>query len=246
MKAFLALFGMLCAALLVVACAPAPAGTSQTPTTDTTPEPTTPTVVPEAPSEPVTGGNELDPSTLDALPKDVQDILAKGETQNAKGYGYFLSKQLPSGSIAGDFANNIHVTQKGDVRKATLNEEYQLDKDYFVYFVITDENTQQATAYCERRSCGGIPDAAPRAITYSEWSWMAPHEWLDGLSDVEKLGEEDVADRNAFKLSGERDDKPILIWVDRFSGLPLRVEYDGFTYLYTKLTLGASEQALQP
>lgn len=240
----LAMFTLVCVALLATACAPAetPAQNTGTPTTPSEPEP----VREEPPAPPVVETGTLDPSAYDNLPKDVQDILAKGASQEAKGYGY-LYREISGGSLASKDANNLRVKQRGDIRRATVTAEPKIQSaEYWVETIILDTDARTATAYCARRDCDGVPTPAPRTMPYADWSWVSPGEWLDGLRDVEKLGEETVADRAAYRLAAEWDDRPVTVWVDRFSGLPLQVIDGSTTYMYTEVKLGVSEADLKP
>jgi hypothetical protein len=181
----------------------------------------------------------------DTTPNEIKDLLDKGRDQQAKGYSYTFQKSVDN-RIAVDNANGIAVKERGTIRKGTFNIDKQYTADFWVKAIIIDASTNTATGYCDRRECGATPSTrTARTIVFDEWSWPSPSQWLD-VRNAEKLAEETIDGRGTDKIAAEWNDEPIVLWVDRFTGMPIQVEVGNDRYVYAEFAPGVPERDVAP
>ena len=59
-------------------------------------------------------------------------------------------------------------------------------------------------------------------------------DWVNKITDAEKVGEEVIDRRSTMKVKTNFG----LVWIDKFSGIPVRVESEGKMYRFDEVTLG--------
>jgi len=248
-----AFFGLLLVALLAVACAPAsaPAPSAQEQViNDNTPtfEPGGNEDVRDAligqPSGDVDTGRQNIQSVLST---DSQALVQKGKGQHVNGYSYTYTKTV-AGRLASEPTNQPKVWQRGTMRKVEFARDIQLEPEFFAYYVMLSENDQTAIAYCSQRKCGWSPGQAPitRTVAYADYDFMTPSDWLTDMVVTQELGSETMSGRATLKLATTTNGASAVIWIDRFSGLPLQVETGDTRITYTNLVLGVNDREIAP
>ena len=251
---FKAFFVFFLVALLVAGCAPSSAPTQGSP------EPISPT---ETAGGAIPGGNDEVREELigkpsgdvdtgkeilaNALSSDVRDLIERGRGRSETGYAYVYTKLIGT-RLAPEDNNQATVHQRGATRNAVFYDSVQLGPEYFAAGVLLDSTEQRADAYCMERRCNWSPGEAPklREVTYADYSFTTPSDWLSSMTQLKELGGETISGRSTMKLSGMVDGSEALIWLDRYSGLPMQVTHKGNTYSYTKITLGVKDDELLP
>ncbi|HLD79363.1 MAG TPA: hypothetical protein VJA18_02290 [Candidatus Nanoarchaeia archaeon] len=146
------------------------------------------------------------------IPPEIEEILAK--TSNVKSISYTYRR------LDRPTENVLQFWIKGPIVKRELpvqTEVYQKNEMDVVTFNIIDKT---ATAYCEsKKFCIKIGEIGP--VDYDQYYIKTPFEWREEIISAEKITEEIIEKRKVWLLKANDD---VLMWVDTYYGLPLRVE----------------------
>ena len=182
---------------------------------------------------------------MDALPSDVSTVLEGAQTKATNGLVYTYVKTI-NGVPTSDAAVNAKVYERGTSIKLELSTPTRYDPATVVDEVILDTAAKTATGYCTSKIICGQSAPITRTASYSDYDFTQPLEWLTGLTSPKKLGDENIDNRAAIKLSGVVDGNQITMWADRYSGVPVRVDVGNIEYTYQKVALGVTDTDLKP
>lgn len=249
------LFGALLVALLLAACMPAEPATPAEPAEPANPSETVDGTVPggnDEVREEILGEPSGDVDTGRAilqgsLSSDARDLIERGLSRDETGYSYFYTK-LDGTRLAADASNQATIHQKGSTRNIVLYDEIQFSPDFFAEGVILDSEARTATAYCELRKCNWSPGQEPvtRERSYEDFDFITPSDWLERFENLKETGSETISGRLTLKFTGDVDGSSAVLWIDRYSGLPMQVQTGESTYQYTKFVLGVKDEELAP
>ncbi len=114
---------------------------------------------------------------------------------------------------------------KGDKIKIGLYEINRWNNDYFDT-VYLDPATKTAEAFCENNNKERCRDNDRKFdVSYEDFIIKTPLEWLTSIPrDAKVTGSENFDERMSVVVEYTRDDgATVRIWIDRFSGVPVRV-----------------------
>ena len=90
--------------------------------------------------------------------------------------------------------------------------------------VYIDLATRSIAAYCESREKVFCPDKDKQfTAKIKEYMHKTPFEWLKEIENTQYFGIEVINFREAIKLSYQKNNREIFIWIDNFYGLPVKV-----------------------
>jgi len=154
---------------------------------------------------------------------EVQNLLLKAEKVKSISYRY-------KGPETADFFYEFF--EKGDSVRYISNPTFKdlhLDDDAYES-IFLNKDTQFSGGYCLDRKCRVKGKKA--TLKYGETYIMTPFDWLNKMGDAEKLGEEILGKRQAWRLKTENAG---IVWIDSFFGVPLQVEFENNLYQFTKM-----------
>src|SRR3989344_8686698 len=189
---------------------PAPALVSPPPTPN--PQPSLPPLVQEPVAQPAT------PQDLNGY-QDPQVARLIARQDKAKSYHFYYSTSENWNVIRDQFF------MKGDKIKIELYEINRWNNDYFDT-VYLEPTTKTAAAFCENKNKDRCRDNDRKFdVSYEDFVIKTPLEWLASIPrDARVTGSERFDERMRSVVEYTRDDgATVRIWIDRFSGVPVRV-----------------------
>ncbi len=121
----------------------------------------------------------------------------------------------------------VEIYVKGDNIKYKMFDEMIYQNKIHYDTVYLDKSTKTAKGYCEERNPVKCPDMDKVfTLDYDERYVETPLEWLMKFqpSQLKAIGSEIVDQRQVLVLGGELNGEPVKLWVDKFYGVPIRVE----------------------
>lgn len=153
----------------------------------------------------------------------VKELLEEGKTVKSISYKY---KGLETGNFYYDFyVKGDKVRYIPDRGTKSLEEE----KSYNAVYLDKAEST--AEAYCDDRKC--VYKGKKADLRFVEYDILTPFDWSDKITTAEKIGEELIGSRNTWKLKANDN---IVVWVDIFYGVPLKITQNDNKYEFTRMT----------
>lgn len=156
---------------------------------------------------------------------EVSDLLSKHKTKvQSISYKY-------NGPESGDFLYDFHIKGQKIKYSPTRNIKYFEEEDSYNYIFI-DKTAKTAESYClEACSYPGKKSD----LNYEEVYIPTIFDWLDGLANAEKAGEEVIDGRSTWKLDTNKG----LLWIDTFYGIPLKAESNGRIYRFQQVSVNS-------
>ena len=112
---------------------------------------------------------------------------------------------------------------KGDRTHVKLREMDNIRDDVYIDNIYFNTATQTAEAYCERPVYRCVDPNSPVDVNYKKYVRKTPFDWINEITYAEKESEEQMQQRNVWKLVSKEDGKTTTMWVDEYYGIPLRV-----------------------
>ena len=192
---------------------PPPSALVPVPPTTSNPQPALP---PPIVQEPV-----AQPASLQDLSgyQDPQVARLVARQDKAKSYHFYYSTSENWNVIRDQFF------MKGDKIKIELYEINRWNNDYFDT-VYLEPTTKTAAAFCENKNKDRCRDNDRKFdVSYEDFVIKTPLEWLASIPrDARVTGSESFDERMSSVVEYTRDDgATVRIWIDRFSGVPVRV-----------------------
>lgn len=160
-----------------------------TPTEPTQPKVETPVeTIPQQPEETPT---TEEPEEIIKIPNDIKEILEKGKTK-LKSYSYNYK------SPESDESYKIYV--KGNKIKITPPEIINVEGGKFYNNIYIDTEKKTAEAYCIGYSTCGINLGKIKDLNYEDTHIETPLDWLEKVTQAEKIDERQIEGRNAIYL----------------------------------------------
>lgn len=164
----------------------------------------------------VPGEPSAQPEEEPELPEQIQDKISRFNDQNSYSFYYTSSERG-------------QITDKYSVRDNKAMIEVHEDSAYRpenrITNVYLDKTAQTAVGYCElEQEYNCVNQSVPRPASYSEWSIPWPEQWMNYIpASAEARGSEQISDRTTTKVTFQKDGSDWEIWLDSYSGLPVRV-----------------------
>jgi len=168
---------------------------------------------------------------VEELPAEIGEILAK--SSNVKSMTYYYRR------IDKPLEAPLQFWIKGPIVKRELpvqTQVYQKNEMDVIMFNIIDKT---ATAYCEsKKFCIKNGEIGP--VDYDKYYIKTPFEWREEIISAEKLTEEIIEKRKVWLLKANDG---VLMWIDTYYGLPLRVEVGPERHEFQEIVFNAVEDA---
>lgn len=163
-------------------------------------------------AEPETKQTAPTAETTDLIPAEVQEILDQRKDIASMSYDYKrVDKPLE---------RSFQFWIKGVMVKRELLVEKKILNNNEMDVVIFNTAGRTANLYCEsQKYCIKAGDIG--AADYGQYYIKTPFDWAEEIVSAEKASEELIFGRKVWVLTVNQN---ISMWVDTFSGLPLRVD----------------------
>ncbi len=96
--------------------------------------------------------------------------------------------------------------------------------------IFLDTKARTAASYCIVNTC--LYKGKKADLNYGQSYISTIFDWTDDLESAEKIGEELIDDRAAWKFETNKG----MIWLDTFYGIPLKVESNGNIYRFQHIS----------
>ncbi len=150
--------------------------------------------------------------TSNLIPADVQELLDQRKDIVSMSYNYKRFDK-PLEVPLKFWVKGIAVKRELPIQKKVLNKN-EMD------VVIFNTVSRTANFYCEsQKYCIKTGDIG--SADYDQYYIKTPFDWAEEITSAEKTSEELVFNRKVWVLKTNQE---ISMWVDIFSGLPLRVD----------------------
>lgn len=122
-------------------------------------------------------------------------------------------------------------------------EVQEWDKDSWYNVVYINSATEEAVGYCEDLRTSRCTDVDTAfAADIDDLNIVLPTEWIKRITSAEEIGSQQFDDKNVLIIKTKLDDRiDATMYIDRYSGLPLRVEQGKGVWEYTELILAVKE-----
>jgi hypothetical protein len=160
---------------------------------------------------------EVTETTAKVLTTEVKDILERAD-KKVDSFSYLHSEP------PGDTASNHYFVKETKI-KVELYEPQQYDRRIYFDTVYIDTTSKTAVGYCEDKSDVRCPDKNRQFdVKYSDYFKKTPYMWLKEITYAEKVGEEQIDQKDVDVLQYEDSGKIVKVWINSFYGIPLKVE----------------------
>lgn len=168
--------------------------------------------------------------TKQEISAEVKEILDKSNTKIRSIYYKYRGPETGS---------NFHEFYvKGDKIKYKPHLGIKsLDRPESYDAIFIDKTADTAQSYCTAAYCAY--KGKKLDLSYANAYLPTVFDWIDGLTKANKVGEEIIDSRSAWKLETNKG----ILWVDAFYGIPLKVESGGKTYKFEQISVNAVTDA---
>ena len=150
--------------------------------------------------------------TSNLIPADVQELLDQRKDIVSMSYNYKRFDK-PLEVPLKFWVKGIAVKRELPIQKKVLNKN---EMDIIIFNTVS----RTANFYCEsQKYCIKTGDIG--SADYDQYYIKTPFDWAEEITSAEKTSEELVFNRKVWVLKTNQE---ISMWVDIFSGLPLRVD----------------------
>jgi hypothetical protein len=112
----------------------------------------------------------------------------------------------------------------GDTMHVKLREMDEIRGDVFVDNIYLNLRTKDAVGYCERNAYRCADPNSPVDVNFNKYYRKTPIEWINEVTYAEKEAEEQMQQRNVWKLKYTEGSKTVYMWVDEYYGVPVKIK----------------------
>ena len=157
---------------------------------------------------------------VEKIPEEIQDLLNKQGRVKSLSYEYVVDDPTSS--------QRQLTSIKGNTLKIQLLEEINVLHSVELDAVILDLNGEEGMGYCEDVDyC--VATGEVDEVYFNDYYVDTPLDWNAKIVTAEKLGEENLQNRNVWKVLVNSDD---LYWIESYYGIPLKVESQGEVHFF--------------
>jgi len=164
------------------------------------------------------------------IPADVKELLDKSKTR-VRGI-YYKYKGPQTGDNFYDF-----YVKGAKIKYMPALETKTLDRADSYDTIFIDTAAKTAQSYCVAAYCAYKGKKAD--LNYDDAYISTIFDWVSGLTEAAKVGEEVIDDRSTWKIDTNKG----TLWIDSFYGIPLKVESSGKTYRFQQIAVNSVEDA---
>lgn len=104
--------------------------------------------------------------------------------------------------------------------------------------IYVDKLKETAKSYCDNRRCRF--KGKKKDLDFDDYNYETPSEWLGKIETSEKIGEEVIESKKVYKYKANDD---MIIWIETYYGMPLRVEHQGSVYEFSKIAFNTVDDS---
>ncbi len=159
------------------------------------------------------------PATEQYTPTDSEELKTMMALPGKKVKSYDFVYAPPPDNLARD-----HYYIKGNRFRISLYNLRAYRTDTYYDTVYVDTTSKTAVGYCEGTVPGRCRNtSAVFDLSYADFLIKTPYQWLMEIPNGEIRGSEKIFDRPSKEVYYEKDGVSRTLWLDEYSGLPLRV-----------------------
>ncbi len=164
------------------------------------------------------------------IPIEVKELLDKSKIRVNSAYYKYRGPET---------GNNFYeFYAKGNkIRYKPALEIKTLDKPESYDTIFIDKIAKTAESYCMAAYC--TYKGKKQDLNYAYTYISTVLDWVDGLIQAKKIGEEVIDNRNTWKIETNKG----ILWIDTFYGIPLKVESSGKTYKFEQISVNSVQDA---
>lgn len=174
--------------------------------------------------ETIPPASDISQQQKDEISPEVKELLDKHKSKITSIYYKYRGPQ--TGSNFYEF-----YVKDGKIKYMPYRETKSLDKPDSYDNIFIDKAAKTAQSYCEAAYC--LSNGKKADLDYDEVYMPTIIDWIEGLTQVKKVGEEVVDDRSTWKLETSQG----TLWVDNFYGVPLKIESGGKTFRFEQIAV---------
>lgn len=164
------------------------------------------------------------------ISSDVKELLDKSKTRVKSIYYHYRGPE--TGSNFHEFYVN------GDkIKYKPYLEIKSLDRPDSYDTIFIDKTAKTAQSYCTAAYCAY--KGKKQDLNYADAYITTVFDWIGGLTQAKKVGEEVIDSRNTWKIETNNG----ILWIDTFYGIPLKVESGGKTYRYQQISVNSVQDS---
>jgi hypothetical protein len=112
---------------------------------------------------------------------------------------------------------------KGNRMHVKLREMDNIRGDVYVDNIFLNTATKDAEGYCERSVYRCADPNSPVDVQFKKYYRKTPFEWIQEVTYAEKVAEEQMQQRNVWKIEYTEGDAKTTMWVDEYYGIPMKI-----------------------
>ena len=112
-----------------------------------------------------------------------------------------------------------------------------LDRPESVDSIFMDVTLKTAQTYCSDRRC--IFKGKKGDLNFYDAYILTICDWLRGITNAKKIGEEVIDDRNTWKIETNRG----TYWIDTYYGIPLKIDSNGNVYKFQQIAVNSVQDS---
>lgn len=177
-------------------------------------------------------GSEETPTQ--AVPAELESLRDRAEERAENGYTFTYASRI-DGQPGQAVYEEMPVYVRGESLLVELSSVQQLPGTQ-------DQANRLAIHEGEEYAwCTSCVDASPFPADQGLIDLPTPTVWLYVLEDIEVRGQQRLESRNVMRVQATVQGNPIELFIDEFSGFPLRVTWQGIEHRYQRLSFGVLE-----
>ncbi len=182
-------------------------------------------------------GMDSDEVPTQPVPAEVSALIQRAQERTAQGYSFRYHTRI-DGLPGQAIYEGARVHVRDDIVLAELTALTRLPetRQHVNRLALTPE---EEIAWCT--TCNEPAFSSQQGLA----DMPLPLRWLSSVHDIDVQGEQHINNRNTMHVTGTVDGYAVEMWIDQFSGVPLRVVWQDTEYRYERFTLGIPESAVQ-
>ena len=164
------------------------------------------------------------------ISSEVKGLLDKSKT-NVKSIYYKYRGPETGNNFYEFYVKGNKIKYKPALEIKSLDKKESYDSIYI------DKIAHTAQSYCDAIYC--LYKGKTEDLNYRDVYISTIIDWVDGITEAKKVGEEIIDRRNTWKIESNKG----ILWVDTLYGVPLKIESSGKKYRFEQISFSSVEDA---